>query len=250
MERSDAAAAGLQARVAGAVYLLFFLTAVAGAAFLGQAGIGALQLGATPADAARTANTFLTHEASFQIGFGLTLFSTACYVAVTGLLYRLFRPVSGSLALVAALLSLMGLAVQTAGSVFQLAPLVVLGPSPYLAVIDMKLLQALALLLVNLGAEFGYVALVFDGLWLLLLGYLIYRSTFLPRALGVLVALAGLGWEAYLAPPLVTSFQVYIEAAGFLAEAALMLWLVAVGVNAQRWVALAGAGREANVTSC
>jgi hypothetical protein len=90
-------------------------------------------------------------------------------------------------------------------------------------------------LLLNLNAQIGYVALVFAGPFQLLIGYLIFRSTFLPRILGVLVALAGVGWLIFLWPPLASALLTYIEVLGFIAEAALMLWLLVMGVNAQRW---------------
>ena len=83
---------------------------------------------------------------------------------------------------------------------------------------------------------FGYnIGLVFFGITCVLLGYLILRSTFLPRILGVLMALAGLGWLAFLSPPFANHLSPYDQAFGFLAEVALMLWLLVRGVDAQRW---------------
>ena len=69
----------------------------------------------------------------------------------------------------------------------------------------------------------------------LLIGYLIFRSTFLPRILGVLMALAGLGWLVFLAPPLAALLLTYLEILGVLAEALLMLWLLVIGVNVKEW---------------
>jgi hypothetical protein len=68
-----------------------------------------------------------------------------------------------------------------------------------------------------------------------MIGYLILRSTFLPRTLGVLMTLAGLGWLAFLSPPLANHLSIYIKVLGILAEGALMLWLLVLGVNVQRW---------------
>jgi hypothetical protein len=207
-----------RARITGVVYLLFFLTAIFGALF-------------TPA----TANTILAHESSFRLGFALSLISTACYVAVTALFYQLFKPVNRSLALLAAFFGLMGCAITAFGSLFQLAPLVVLGGSPYLGVFNVRQLQAMAQMLLDLNAQAGYIALVFFGVFQLLIGYLIFRSTFLPRILGALMALAGLGWLTFLSPPLANSLLTYLEVLGVLAEGSLMLWLLVMGVNAQRW---------------
>ena len=231
MDRMAEVSPRTRARLAGAVYLLFFLTAVLGA--LVAPGISGLS-GAS-GDAAATAHNILAHEAAYRVGWALGLISNACYVALMALFYQLFRPVSRTFALLAAFFGLVGCAITAFGSLFQLAPSAILSGSPYLSVFDVKQMQALALLLLNLGVQVGDIALVFFGLFQLMLGYLIFKSTFLPRVLGALIALAGVGWLIFLAPPLANSLLTYLEVLGFLAEAALMLWLLVMGVNAQRW---------------
>ena len=230
------------ARFAGVVYLLYFLTAIAGEILLQQAGISGI--GLVSADAPALANNLLAHESAFRLGFALSLISLVDYVALTALLYRLLKPVSLSVALIATFSGLMGLAVQAAGGLFQLAPLVVLTGNPSLSAFDEKQLRALALLALQLHAQAGSIALVFDGVFLLLIGYLIVRATFLPRILGVLVALAGLGWLTYLWPPLARDLTPYIQGIGGLTEGALMLWLLLVGVDVKRWQEQANAGEE------
>jgi hypothetical protein len=222
-----------RARITGGIYLLFFLTALVGEFFTQQAGISGL--GALPGDATATAINIQAHESFYLLGVALGLISTACYVAVTALFYQLFRPVSRSLAFMAAFFGLVGCAITAFGSLFQLAPLAVLGKNPYLSVFTVKQLQALVLLFLHLNAQVGTIALVFFGLFQILIGYLIFRSTFLPRILGVLMALAGLGWLVFLAPPLAALLLTYLEVLGILAEALLMLWLIVMGVNAERW---------------
>jgi hypothetical protein len=230
------------ARFAGVVYLLYFLTAIAGEILLQQAGISGI--GLVSADAVALANNLLAHESTFRLGFALSLISLVDYVALTALLYRLLKPVSRSVALIAMFSGLMGLAVQAAGGLFQLAPLVVLRGNPSLSAFDEKQVQALALLSLQLHAQVGSIALVFDGMFLLLIGYLIFRATFLPRILGVLVALAGLGWLTYLWPPLTRDLTPYIQGIGGLAEGSLMLWMLLVGVDVERWQEQAKAGGE------
>jgi hypothetical protein len=88
------------------------------------------------------------------------------------------------------------------------------------------------------------MAMVFTGFYCLLIGYLIFRSTFLPRILGVLMAFAGLGWLTYLSNPLVNYLSPYNLACGLLGEASGFLWLLVMGVNAQRWKEQASAARE------
>ncbi len=91
------------------------------------------------------------------------------------------------------------------------------------------------LLAPTLRAGFFRNLLVFHGLYCLLIGYLIFRSTFLPRVLGGLMAFAGLGWLTYLSNPLVNHLSPYNLAVGLLGDVAVYLWLLVMGVNVQRW---------------
>jgi hypothetical protein len=96
-------------------------------------------------------------------------------------------------------------------------------------------LRALASLFLELYGQGVNICFVFFGVYCLLIGYLIFTSAFLPRILGVLMAFAGLGWLTFLSPPLANYLSPYILVLGFLAELALMLWLLVMGVNVQRW---------------
>ena len=221
-----------RARIIGVIYLLFFVTSVLGELVAPEIS----GLGGVSGDAAGTANAILAHQSSFWLGWALGLISTACYVAVTALFYQLFKPVSRSIALLAVFFGLVEQTITAFQSLFQLAPLVVLGGSPYLSVFSVKQLQALALLFLNLNVQAGSIALVFAGPFQILIGYLIFRSTFLPRILGVLIALAGLGWLIFLAPPLANHLLTLLEVLGVLGEVPLMLWLLVMGVNSQRWI--------------
>ena len=220
-----------RARLTGVVYLLFFVTAVLGSIIApGISGPGAT------GDAATTANNIVTHQTAFRIGWALGLTSTALYVALMALFYQLFKPVSRTLALLAVFFGLVGCAVTAFGGLFLLAPLVILGGSPYLNVFNSNQLQALALLFLNLNVQLDYIALIFFGTFQIVLGYVIFKSTFLPRIIGALIALAGLGWLTFLSPPLANELLIPLEVFGFVAEASLMLWLLVRGVNSQRWM--------------
>jgi hypothetical protein len=227
MERIAEASLRPRARITGVVYLLYFLTAIIGEFFLRGLVVDG--------DAAATANNILAHESLFRLGLATGLISTAGYIAVTALFYDLFKAVSRSLSLLAAFFSLVGCAILAFASLFQLAPLVVLGGSQYLSVFKVEQLRALALMFLELNTQAGNICVVFFGVYCLLIGYLIFRSAFLPRILGVLMALAGLGWLTFLSPPLANRLSPYNLVLGFLAELALMLWLLARGVNVQRW---------------
>ena len=122
-------------------------------------------------------------------------------IVVTLLLYGVFKPVNRGLSLLAAFFNIVGL---TCGA-----------------------------LRWNPGGT--DIPVVFDGLYCLLIGCLIFRSTFLPRILGALMALAGFGWLTYLSPSLAKSLSPYNLALGILGQESLMLWLLVKGVNEQRW---------------
>ena len=216
-----------KARITGVVYLLYFLTAILAEVFM--KGI------VVSGDAAATANNIQAHEPLFRLGLGTGLIATAWYIALTALLYELFKPVNRSVSLVAAFFSLVGCAIQAFGAVFQLAPLVISGSSADLSAFKPEQSQALALILFKLDSQAQTITLVFFGLYCLLIGFLIFKSTFLPRILGVLMALAGLGWLTFLAPPLANALSPYVLVLGFLAELSLMLWLLVKGVNVERW---------------
>jgi Domain of unknown function (DUF4386) len=222
------------------VYLLFFVTVILGAV-LSPATSG---LTGGLADAAATAKSILAHEGAYRLAWALTLISTAFYVALMALFYQLFRPVSRTFALLVVFFGLVGCAVTALQSLFQIAPLVVLSGNGYLSAFDATQLQALALVFLNLKVQVGYIALVFFGGFQLALGYLIFRSTFLPRILGALIAFAGVGWLIFLSPPIAHSLLIYLEVLGFFAEAALMLWLLVRGVNVQRWQQVASGSSQ------
>jgi hypothetical protein len=130
------------------------------------------------------------------------LIAFACYIVLALLFYFMFKPVNRHLSLLAAIFSLAGCVIGVLG-LFKLAPSF-LNP------------------------------LLFFGPYCILIGWLIFRSTFLPRILGVLMILAGLSWLFFMTP-LASSFMLYIEVLGVLAEALLMIWLIVKGVNIQHW---------------
>ena len=141
------------------------------------------------------------------VGGYIAIFSM---VVVTLLLYDIFKPVNRRLSLLAAAFAFVGLTFE-------------------------------ALRWQPQGVN---IAIVVHGFYCLLIGYLILRSTFLPRILGALMAFAGLGWLTYLSPALVNYMSPYNLAAAILTELSLILWLLGMGLNVQQWKAMAAATEE------
>jgi hypothetical protein len=229
MDRITEVSPRFKARMAGVCQLLEAMTAAFGQVIV----LGRLVVAG---NAAATAANILGHERLFRLGFASSLIGVGFHLAWALLLYELLKPVNRSLSLLAAFVILVGCSIQALTSLLYLAPLVVLQDGSSLSAFAPGQLQALALMFLKLNAYAFDIYLVFFGFWCVLTGYLIFRSTFLPRSLGVLLTISGLGWVTYLSPPLAQHlFFPFIAAASALGEIPLELWLIVMGVNAQRW---------------
>jgi len=232
MERIAQASPRFKARMAGGLWLMVIAT-----------GTFAFLAGATLIvrnDAVATATNILAAERIYRLAFVADLIAGACYMGVTVLLYDLLKPVSRSVSLLAAFFGLGGIAIGAATSLVRLAPLVLLRSDQYLSTFTPNQLQTMALAALRLYEQAFLIAMVFFGLQCVLVGCLIVRSTFLPRILGVLLALGGLSYVIsslanFLAPAFGARLAPFIVPAAILGEGSLTLWLLLVGVNAQRW---------------
>ena len=176
-----------------------------------------------------------------RIAGGLYLLTILMGIFAQGFVRDRLVPAGRSVSLVAAFLSLAGCVIKTLGRLFFIAPLFILGGAHYLRVFSLDQLQALALLFLKVNDHGAGIALAFFGFYALLKGYLIVRSTFLPRILGVLSVLAGLGLLTFLSPTLGPYLFPYVAALGLLGAAPQILWLLVFGVNEQRWMEQASA---------
>jgi hypothetical protein len=221
------------ARTIGVVYLLYFLTAVAGALLM--KGI------VVPTDAVVTAKNLLAHESLYRAGWEVGLVANALYIATTALFYGLLTPVNRSLAAMMAFFSLVGCIVQIFGGMLQIAPFTILGDIQLASAFTVVQLQSAALLSFKLFPLVFNISLVLFALFDFLLGYLIYKSTFLPRFIGVWFMVAGVLGLLFLWPPLGTALRFVVIPIGGFAELALMLWLIVKGVDVSKWREQAGA---------
>jgi len=217
-----------KARITGVFYLLTVLTGIFAQGFVSERLI-------VSGDAAATATNILAHASLFQLGFAVYMVEMACQMVFIALFYELLKPVNRSVSLVAAFLGLAGCTIKTFSRVFYLAPLFILERTGNLSAFNREQQQTLALLLLKVNDHGAAMALIFFGFYAVLTGYLIFRSTFLPRFLGVLSVLGGVGWLTFLYPPLGFDLFLYLAAFGLLGTVALILWLLILGVNEERW---------------
>jgi Domain of unknown function (DUF4386) len=217
-----------KARLAGAFYLLTILTGIFAQGFISARLI-------VPGDAAATANNILSHDGLFRLGFAVYMIEMVCQIIMTVLIYDLLKPVNRSISLLAAVVGFIGCGVKTFSRLFYFAPLLVLGGTHYLSVFSSEQLNAVALLFLRVNDIGAGIALVFFGFYAILRGYLVIKSTFLPRILGWLGVLGGIGWLAFLSPPFGERVFSVIAVVGIIGSLVNIAWLLVVGVNEQRW---------------
>ena len=199
-------------------------------------------------NAAATAANILENESWWRFGLALSVLAVVFNVARTPLSYVLFRPVGRIIALLIAFFGLVAIALQAASSLFQLPVLVVLKSGKDFGGFSAEQLQSLALIFLRWNGHASNLYLAFFGFCCMLTGYAIYKSTFLPWILGVLLVMAGVGYSTYLWPPLANYLYPYNLALG-VGELLLGLWLLVFGVNVEQWKEQARATREFELQS-
>jgi len=219
------------ARMAGALYLIYIVAHIF-ADVIGRSKI--IDYG----DAAATAKNILASAGQFQLGFMLDLFAAVLFLLTAWALYRLLKPVNESLALLFLLLNLGGVVIQCASDLFLPASQLLLGSVDYAKVFQADQLQALAMSFLYLYKNGFMIAQVFYGAWLFPLGYLVFKSGFLPKILGVVLMIHCCTW-------LMTSLQFFLFPGftaityvswplGLIAEFGLTAWLLIRGFKEQK----------------
>jgi hypothetical protein len=218
------------ARMAGLFYLIFILTTVLATYIRGRFIVSG--------DAAATANNIVGSELFFRIGFVTELVSAVFFVLAAWALYVLLKPVNRNLALLFLLLNLGGVAVECINALNLFAALQFLSGANYLNAFQTGQLQAMAMSSLNLYTNGFLIAQIFFSAWLLPLGYLVYKSHFLPKFLGLLLILdffGNMSW--FLQVFLLPGYKILAypgNAISLIAEIALMLWLLIMAVKDQK----------------
>lgn len=215
-------------RIAGACYLAIFVAGVIYTSLIPHT------LLLNNNDAA-TINHIVSHQSAFWAGYPFLLLVVALRLILMLLFYELFKPVNKRISLLAVYFNIVATTVQAVTGIFLLMPLVLLGGEHSLSAFTPEQLQALALVAMKLYHLCYSIALAFFGCYDLLIGYLAFKSTFLPRPIGVLMGITGLGWLTFSIPPIAALLLPYNSIAGSIGEVSMILWLCVLGVNAERW---------------
>lgn len=220
------------ARTAGLFYLIYIVITIPADALARSPLI-------VFGDATATAQKIMASQWQFRIGVVGDLVSIVFFLLAAWALYVLLKPVNQGLALAFVLLNLAGTAVYALNLVNQFAAVVLLSGADYLKVFQAEQLQALAMFFLNLHLNGYWIAQIFFGAWLFPLGYLVYKSGFLPRILGIVMMIHCVGWmmttlQWFLFPGLGAITYVTYPL-GFISEFGLTLWLVIKGVNVEAW---------------
>jgi hypothetical protein len=186
-------------------------------------------------DATTTVNNVATHETLFRLGIASQLIGQAGFIFVASALYQLLKGVNRRHASLMVTLIVVSIPMAFLNEVKAFAALLLIRGSDFLSVVDKIQRDALAMLFLNLHGRGLVVAEMFWGLWLFPLGLLVYRSRFLPRFLGVWLALAGSAWviaslTGVLLPQYAGKVDAYSQPAVF-GEIVFMLWLLVKGAK-------------------
>jgi hypothetical protein len=232
----------LYARIGGVLYLIIIVVGLFDEAFVRNRII-------VSGNATATAANIRSLESLWRFGIAAEFFLLICAVALTLIFFVLLRPVSRDLALLAVFFNLVSVAIEAAVQLYLLGALFPLGKTEYLRAFEPEQLYALASLSVK-SHSYGFgVALIFFGCVCLIDGYLIFRSGYFPKTIGVLMTIAGLSYltnsfALILAPTFANRIFPAILVPAFVGEASLCLWLLVKGVNVPKWEERASAAGE------
>ena len=216
------------ARIAGFLYFMYIVTSFIANMFGRFVFVDALV----------TVNTIMAHESQFRIGFVISLFSYVLFLLAAWYLYVLLKPVDKNMALLFLLLNLGGFAILVLSHLNLFSSLLLLSGTDYLKVFQPDQLQAQAMLFVNLYKNGSTIAQIPYGIWLFPLGYLVFKSGFLPKILGILLIADCFGLLIYVCQRFLVPGYVVISypclVVSFIAEISLSLWLFIKGVKDQK----------------
>ena len=222
----------ITARLAGLFWLIVIAVSV-----VAVVATPTISLRGTPADTAASA---LGAETGYRVGFALLFFGGICYLGVTALLYQVLKPVSASVALFGALASLAGITVGAASGVHEMGALALLHDATNATSTAASQMQAIAQTTFREDPQGFRIGMVYFGLHVASIGYLILRSNFIPKIIGAILLAGGSSYfitsfASFLAPDLGARLTPFVIPIALLGEGSITLWLLIKGVDVEKW---------------
>jgi uncharacterized protein DUF4386 len=217
------------ARLAGALYLAVVVLSIYALASIG----GIIEAN----DPISTSSNLLRVAPEFRLAVVANLVATLCYIGVVGLLNELLRPAGPGISRIAVLFGVAGCVIGASAAILQLTAPAGLSPQ------TMTVMAPTVHMLLLSAGRANSVGLTLFGVYCLLLGWLVFRSGFIPRLFGILLILSGVTWlignMALLAEPRLAGQFLLIVGVAALGEILFTLWLLLKGVDVDRWQAAA-----------
>ena len=190
-------------------------------------------------DPAVTASNIIASESLFRLGIVSALLVQVVQIFWVLVLYQLLKPVNKNMALLMVILLLLGIPIAMLNELNHFAVLQLLSGADYLKVFTADQLHALVSLFLNLHGKGFEIAGIFSGIWLFPYGYLVFKSGFLPRILGILLIIGCVGYliqsfAAFLLPDLAVRIALLPVLTSW-GELLFPLWLLIKGINVEQW---------------
>jgi hypothetical protein len=216
------------ARFAGFLYLLVAVCGIFNVMYGPESLI-------VPGDAATTVNNIMASELLFRLSIVSDVIGQTAHIWLVLALYKLLKPVNNNHAVLMVIIGLIGVPIAMLNMLNHFAALLILSGADYLRVFTADQLQALVMFFLDLLDHGFRIAYIPWGLWLFPLGYLILKSGYIPRILGILLMIACFGYLVDFVTLLLFPNFVEIRSFTFIGELLLPLWLLIRGVNVEQW---------------
>ena len=237
----------IYARIGGVLYLIIIVAGLFGELFVRSNLI-------VSDDATATANNIMASEQLWRIGFAGSLIMLVCAIPLALIIYVLLSPVSRNIALLAVFFNLVSIAVEALNNLNSFAALFPLGSSDYLKAFEPQQLHVLAYHSLRMHTSGYNISLIFFGMNCFFWGYLIFKSGYFPKILGVLLIICSVCYVTnsfawFLAPKFAATLIPGILVPCLVAELSFCLWLLVKGVNVPKWNKQASVGQVSEAST-
>jgi len=216
------------ARTAGFLFLLLVPLGFFGGMYIPSITV--------PGNAVTTVNNIIANESLFRLSILCALATPIVTILVALFLYKLLKPVNKNHAVLMVIFTLAAAPIAMLNELNHFAVLLLLNGTEYLKVFSEDQLYSQVMFFLDLSHYGASITAIFWGLWLFPLGYLVFKSGFLPRILGVLLIIAGFGYIINsVALFILPDFNIRVTDYTFIGELLFLLWLLFKGVNVEQW---------------